>query len=187
MPFDFHNTDIEAVKIIEPGVFDDTRGFFLEVLKKSDFAGSGIDGEIVQINHSKSSKGVLRGLHYQKDPMAQAKLVRVIQGAIFDVAVDIRRGSPTYGKWVGETLSAENHKMLFVPQGFAHGFCVLSDTAEMVYYISGGEYSPEHDSGLRWNDPDINIDWPVTSPLLSEKDEALPLLQSADNNFVYSK
>jgi dTDP-4-dehydrorhamnose 3,5-epimerase len=185
MPFKISATGIPDVRLIEPKVFGDSRGFFLEVFKSGDFRESGMSGPIVQINHSMSAKGVLRGLHYQLNPVAQGKLVRVIRGEILDVAVDIRKGSQHFGKWVGDSLSDKNRKMLFIPPGFAHGFCVLSDEAEMVYYITGGEYSPANDRGIIWNDPDIGIDWPVKEPILSDKDTGLPLLKSAENNFIY--
>ena len=155
----------------------------METYKRSDFINNGIKDDFVQDNHSKSSKGVLRGLHYQKAPKAQAKIVRCIKGAIFDVAVDIRKGSKTYGKWVGVELTEENKKMLYIPAGFAHGFCVRSDVAE-ICYKSSDEYSPENDRGIMWNDPEIGIDWNLdTNPVISEKDSKHPLLKDADNNF----
>ena len=155
----------------------------METYKRSDFINNGIKDDFVQDNHSKSSKGVLRGLHYQKAPKAQAKIVRCIKGAIFDVAVDIRKGSKTYGKWVGVELTEENKKMLYIPAGFAHGFCVRSDVAE-ICYKSSDEYSPENDRGIMWNDPEIGIEWDLdTNPVISEKDSKHPLLKDADNNF----
>ena len=138
----------------------------------------------VQDNYSHSVKGVLRGLHYQKDPKAQAKLVMAIRGEIFDVAVDIRKDSPTYGKWAGEILSEQNHRLLYTPEGFAHGFCVLSDEADVLYKVNQ-EYSPENDRGILWNDPNIDVKWPVDKPIVSEKDLKQPLLKNTDNNFVY--
>ena len=185
MPFTADMLNIPGIQVIQPKVFPDDRGFFLEVFKTSDFREFGIDEMPVQINHSKSSQNVLRGLHYQLNPMAQGKLVRVLSGEILDVAVDIRKGSPTYGSWAGEKLSSENRKMLFIPAGFAHGFLVLSETAEIEYCVFGGVYSPEHDRGILWNDPDISIDWPVKEPILSAKDSALPVLKDADNNFRF--
>jgi dTDP-4-dehydrorhamnose 3,5-epimerase len=164
-------------------VFEDERGFFTETYKYSVFASFGIRERFVQDNYSKSVKGVLRGLHYQKHPKAQGKLVMVIRGEIFDVAVDIRKGSPTCGKWVGLVLSSEDHRMLYVPAGFAHGFCALSDEAGVVYKVTGGEYAPELERGIVWNDPDLGITWPVKHPLISRKDAALPRLQEADNDF----
>ena len=157
MPFNFTRLAIPDVILIEPRTFPDERGFFMESYKYSEFSAFGIKERFVQDNHSRSVKGVLRGLHYQKHPKAQGKLVRVVVGEIFDVAVDIRHGSPTYGQWVGEKLSAENKRMLYIPPGFAHGFCVLSEGAEVLYKTTE-EYSPEHDAGIIWNDPKLSID-----------------------------
>lgn len=177
MPFEFKKLDIPDVQLIIPKVFNDDRGFFLESFKKSDFIENGILDEFNQDNHSKSSKGVLRGLHYQTAPKAQAKIVRCIKGKIFDVAVDIRKSSPTFSKWVGAVLSDENKNMLYIPEGFAHGFVVLSETAEILYKASN-EYSKEHDRGIAWNDPDINVNWNIDfEPLLSEKDKQQPYLK----------
>jgi len=186
MPFKFKKLEISDLIIIEPYVFHDDRGFFMESYKYSDFASYGIDINFVQDNHSCSKKGVIRGLHYQNPPKAQGKLIRVIAGEIFDVAVDIRKGSPTYGKWWGVILSAENKKMFYIPSGFAHGFCVLSDMAEVLYKTTE-EYAPEHEAGIVWNDPDINIDWPIKNPIVSPKDAALPRLKDAKNKFVYKE
>lgn len=180
MPFTFKNLEIDGLILIEPRVFPDDRGFFMETYKKTDFIKNGINAEFIQDNHSKSVKGVLRGLHYQMHPHAQGKLVRCISGEIFDVAVDIRKDSPTFGKWVGEKLSADNKKMLYIPVGFAHGFLVLSDTAEIAYKVHGGEYSPECDRGVMWNDPQIGIDWGVQDVLVSDKDSKQPLLKDAE-------
>ncbi|ADY74003.1 dTDP-4-dehydrorhamnose 3,5-epimerase [Desulfurobacterium thermolithotrophum DSM 11699] len=186
MPFEFIRTEIPEVVIVKPKVFGDERGFFMETYKKSDFEKAGIDTDFVQDNHSKSVKGVLRGLHYQLEPKAQGKLVRCIKGKVFDVAVDIRKGSPTFGKWVGVELSSENKLMLWIPKGFAHGFLTLSEEAEIIYKVSGSEYSPEHDRSIRWNDPDIGIEWPLDGePILSEKDKLAPFLKDAEINFVY--
>ena len=185
MPFTFQKLTIPEVILIEARSFPDERGFFLESFKESAFIENGINTKFVQDNHSHSIKGVLRGLHFQKDPKAQAKLVTAIRGKIFDVAVDIRKNSPTYGKWVGETLSEENHRLLYVPEGFAHGFCVLSDEADIVYKVNE-EYSPENDRGILWNDPEINVQWPIDKPLISDKDLQQPLLKNTDNNFVYA-
>ena len=188
MPFEFIRTEIPEVIIVKPRVFGDERGFFMETYKKSDFEKAGIDTDFVQDNHSKSVKGVLRGLHYQLEPKAQGKLVRCIRGKIFDVAVDIRRGSPTFGKWIGVELSEENKLMLWIPKGFAHGFLTLSEEAEIVYKVSGAEYSPEDDRNIRWNDPDIGIEWPLEGePILSEKDKTAPSLKDAEVNFVYEE
>jgi len=184
MPFSFKRLAIPDVVLIEPRVFPDERGFFMETYKYSDFAAFGIKERFVQDNHSRSKRNVLRGLHYQKPPKAQGKLVRVVVGEIFDVAVDIRKGSPWYGKWVGMKLSAENKWMLYIPPGFAHGFCVLSDVAEVVYKATE-EYSPEHDAGILWSDPEIGIRWPVKDPIVSLKDSRLPLLREIGDDFVY--
>lgn len=183
MPFSFTQLNIPGVILVEPRVFGDSRGFFLELYKSSSFA-SMIPVNFVQLNHSQSSRNVLRGLHYQKKPAAQAKLVSVIRGEIFDVAVDIRRGSPTYKQWVGAKLSADNHHLLYVPQGFAHGFCVLSDMVDVMYFTSA-EYSLDHERGILWNDPEIGVEWPIAAPIVSSRDEELPILKDADNNFTY--
>lgn len=184
MPFHFKRLMIPEVIVIEPNIFADERGFFLETYKYSDFAGAGISGYFVQDNYSRSVKDVLRGLHYQKNPNAQGKLVQCIKGKIFDVAVDIRRGSPTFGKWAGIELSEDNRHMVYIPPGFAHGFVVLSDIAEIIYKCTD-EHSPENERGIIWNDGDININWPVSNPVLSEKDRRLPSLKDADINFEY--
>lgn len=177
MAFEFEQLAIKEVILVKPRVFGDERGFFMETYKKSEFAVNGIDVDFVQDNHSKSCRGVLRGLHYQAAPKAQAKLVRCSRGEIFDVAVDLRAGSPSFGKWVGARLSEENKHMLFIPAGFAHGFVVLSDEAELIYK-AGDEYSQEHDRGVKWNDPDIGIDWGIDfEPILSEKDKNQPYLK----------
>lgn len=177
MPFEFVKLKVKDVQLIIPKVFNDDRGFFLETFKKSDFIANGIDVEFNQDNHSKSSKGVLRGLHYQIVPKSQAKLVRCIKGEIFDVAVDLRKDSPTFKQWVGEILTEENKHMIYIPEGFAHGFVVLSDTAEILYKVSN-EYSKEHDRGIRWNDPEINVDWGIDFiPCLSEKDKNQPFFK----------
>ena len=184
MPFNFKRLKIPDVILVEPQVFPDERGFFTETFKESIFKENGINTKFVQDNYSHSIKGTLRGLHYQKNPKAQAKLVIAIRGEIFDVAVDIRKGSPTYGKWVGEILSEKNHKLLYVPQGFAHGFCVLSEEADVTYKVNN-EYSPETDRGLLWNDPKVGVKWPIEKPITSKKDEQQPLLENIDNNFQY--
>jgi len=151
----------------------------METYKKSAFAANGITDDFVQDNFSHSIGGVVRGLHYQKSPHAQAKLVSVISGEIFDVAVDIRQGSPTFGQWAGVSLSAENKNMLYIPAGFAHGFCVISEEVDFTYKVSA-EYAPDLDRGLLWSDPDIGISWPISKPILSEKDMQLPKLAAAD-------
>lgn len=182
MAFDFIKLEIPDVILVTPKIFTDTRGFFIETYKKSEFISNGIKDDFVQDNHSKSTKGVLRGLHFQKKEKSQSKLVRCISGVIFDVAIDIRKNSSSYGKWVSAILSEENKKMLYIPKGFAHGFLVLSETAEIVYK-TGEEYSPENDRGILWSDPKININWNYDNPILSEKDKNLPLLRDTDNDF----
>jgi dTDP-4-dehydrorhamnose 3,5-epimerase len=169
------------VLIIEPKVFGDVRGFFFESYNRQAFnEATGLDVDFVQDNHSKSAKGVLRGLHYQLPPKAQGKLVRVVQGEVFDVAVDIRKSSPTFGKWVGDILSAENRKQLWIPPGFAHGFLTLSDTAEFLYKTTD-YYSPEHERGLLWCDPALGIAWPIEGePKLATKDAAALTLKQAE-------
>jgi len=184
MPFVFKRLEIPDVILIEPKIFEDARGFFMETYKYSEFRENGIEYEFVQDNHSKSKKGVLRGLHYQLKPMEQGKLVRCIRGRICDVAVDIRKGSPWYKKWVAVELSEENKLMLWVPPGFAHGFVSLEDNTEVVYKVTK-EYASELDRGIIWNDPDIGIEWPIENPILSEKDSKLPRLKDAENNFIY--
>ncbi len=170
MNFEFEKQKIEDVILVKPKVFGDNRGFFMESYKKSEFAANGITVEFNQDNHSKSTAHVLRGLHFQKPPYGQAKLVRCIRGRIYDVAVDIRPYSETFGKYVKVELSEENKHMLFIPDGFAHGFVVLSDVAELMYKASG-EYAPQADCGIIWNDETINIDWGIDfEPILSEKD-----------------
>ena len=177
MTFKFTRLEIPEVVLIDPEVFPDERGFFIESYKYSEFATFGIKEHFVQDNHSRSTKGVLRGLHYQNPPKAQGKLVWVVVGEIFDVAVDIRKDSPTYGTWVGVTLSAENKRMLYIPPWFAHGFCVLSREAEVLYKTTE-EYAAEYDAGIIWNDLKIGIRWPIEHPILSPKDAALPTLRN---------
>ncbi|ELG4493482.1 dTDP-4-dehydrorhamnose 3,5-epimerase [Salmonella enterica] len=168
-------TEIPDVLIFEPKVFSDERGFFMESFNQKVFEEAvGRKIEFVQDNHSKSTKGVLRGLHYQIEPYAQGKLVRCIAGEVFDVAVDIRKDSETFGKWVGVNISSENKRQLWIPEGFAHGFLVLSDSADFLYKTSN-YYSPIHERGIVWNDPTININWPINiDKILSEKDTILP-------------
>lgn len=186
MPFEFRRLEIPEVILIEPKKFFDERGFFLEIYKSSDFFNVGIDKPFMQDNLSYSKKGVLRGLHYQLNPAAQGKLVRVLKGKILDVAVDIRKGSPSFGKWVSEILSAENALMLWVPEGFAHGFLSLEE-GTIVLYKNTSEYNPLLDRGIIWNDPQIGIDWHCENPVLSDKDKKHPLLAAADNNFIYKE
>ncbi|MFJ7825280.1 dTDP-4-dehydrorhamnose 3,5-epimerase [Psychrobacillus sp. NPDC096623] len=181
------NTNFEDVFILAPSVHGDHRGFFMESYSKQLFQSIGLEIDFVQDNHSLSvTPGTLRGLHYQLEPKAQTKLVRVTSGAIYDVIVDIRKGSPTYGKWQGFILSAENKHQLFVPKGFAHGFCTITKDCEVQYKVDE-YYSKEHDRGIAWNDVTINIDWPFKQPVLSEKDAHHPSLQEADNNFKWEK
>jgi dTDP-4-dehydrorhamnose 3,5-epimerase len=171
-------TEIPGVLIIEPKVFGDERGFFLETFNAKRYADAGIPGPFVQDNYSRSVKGTLRGLHFQ-EPQPQGKLVQVIAGAVYDVAVDIRKGSPTFGKFVGVELSAENKRQFWVPPGFAHGFYVLSESADFQYKCTA-LYAPEHERSLIWNDPDLAIPWPVSgAPKLSAKDAAAPRLKDA--------
>ena len=177
----FTPTAIPEVLLIEPKVFGDSRGFFMETWQQKEFNEQVSEYSFVQDNHSKSSKGILRGLHYQLQ-QSQGKLVRVVQGSVFDVAVDMRKSSPTFGQWVGYELSAENNRMLWVPPGFAHGFYVMSDTAEFVYKCTD-YYAPEFERSLAWDDPTVGIEWPIESgetPLLSEKDANGDLLGDAD-------
>jgi dTDP-4-dehydrorhamnose 3,5-epimerase len=174
-------TSIPECLLLEPHVFGDERGFFLESWNASTFAAAGLDLQFVQDNHSRSQQGVLRGLHYQI-VAPQGKLVRVTRGSVFDVAVDLRRSSQSFGRWVGVELTEQNHRMFWVPPGFAHGFLVTSESADFQYKCTTC-YAPEHDRSLKWDDPAIGIDWPVVSnqsPTLSEKDEAAPLLCDAE-------
>jgi dTDP-4-dehydrorhamnose 3,5-epimerase len=170
-------TDIPEILVIEPRVFPDDRGYFLETYQAEKFRAAGIDEPFVQDNHSHSMRGALRGLHYQ-EPGAQGKLVRCSRGSMWDVAVDIRVGSPTFGKWVGLELSEENKKMLWVPAGFAHGFCSLTDHCDVLYKCTT-YYAPAYERGIAWNDPEIGIEWPISNPVLSRKDGAAPRLKDA--------
>jgi dTDP-4-dehydrorhamnose 3,5-epimerase len=174
-------TPLSGVLLLQPRVHHDARGFFLESYSARTLAEHGIDDLFVQDNQSRSSRGVLRGLHYQVNP-GQVKLVRVLSGAIFDVVVDIRHDSPTFGQWFGETLSADNHLQMYIPIGFAHGFCVLSDTADIAYKCSTF-YSPPDERGLAWDDPEVGIEWPVTDPLVSERDRHHPRLKDIGHDF----
>jgi len=176
MPFEFKKMDIPDVVLIKPKVFEDERGFFMETYKKEDFKKAGIKRDFIQDNHSKSKHAVLRGLHFQRNPYAQAKIVRCIKGIIYDVAVDLRKSSSHFGKYVATILSEYNKYQLYIPRNFAHGFVVLSGEAEIVYKVDN-IYSPDYESGLIWNDPDINIQWPVDNPIISEKDKGLPTLK----------
>ena len=167
-------TSLPEVLIIEPQVFSDVRGVFMETYHQKRYSEAGIEQLFVQDNFSSSIHGTLRGLHYQVNH-AQAKLIQVTQGSIFDVAVDVRRGSPSFGQWTGVHLTADNKLQVFIPEGFAHGFCVLSEVADVVYKCTDF-YAPEDEGGILWSDPEIAIDWPITDPLLSEKDSRLPHL-----------
>ena len=182
MAFKFTKTDIEDVFIIEPKVFGDNRGYFMETYNENEFKEAGLNYVFVQDNQSKSKAGVLRGLHFQKTH-PQAKLVRVLEGEVFDVAVDLRKGSKTYGKWVGVILSEENKKQFMIPRGFAHGFVVLSETATFAYKCDEF-YHPEDESGIMWNDPEVGINWPYKGEvLLSEKDKKHPTLKESGIEF----
>jgi dTDP-4-dehydrorhamnose 3,5-epimerase len=178
-------TQLDGVLIVEPNVFGDHRGFFMESYNQILFHEQGVDYDFIQDNHSLSvPSGTLRGLHYQLEPKAQTKLVRVVNGAIYDVVVDIRKNSPTFGRWEGFILSSTNHRQLLVPKGFAHGFCTIGENTQVQYKVDK-YYSPEHDRGMLWNDPDLGIDWPTTSPILSDKDMKHPRLRDAEMNFLY--
>ena len=185
LSFTFKKLDISEIILVEPKIFPDERGLFFENYKESEFLANEINSKFIQDNISHSTNGVLRGLHFQRNPKAQAKLVTVLTGKIFDVAVDIRKNSPTYGKWVSEILSEDNHHSLFIPEGFAHGFCVLSNEAFVLYKVNQ-EYSPKYDGGILWDDPTINIKWPINTPKISKKDGQLPLIKNIDANFEYS-
>ena len=183
--FQFTKSGIEGLVVVEPKVFGDNRGYFMETYNYNDFKAAGLDMVFVQDNQSKSKKGVLRGLHFQKKN-PQGKLVRVVSGEVYDVAVDLRKGSDTYGKWYGVLLSAENKKQFYVPEGFAHGFVVMSETAEFVYKCTRF-YDPSDEGGLMWNDPEIGIDWPVPENaelLLSEKDQHHQPLKDFESPFT---
>jgi dTDP-4-dehydrorhamnose 3,5-epimerase len=176
-------TEIPDLVLLEATAHGDERGFLLESFREDLWAEHGVAGPFVQENHSRSAKGILRGLHFQTSP-GQAKLVRCVRGAIWDVAVDMRRDSPTYKRWEGIELSDENHRQLFVPVGFGHGFCVLSDLADVAYKLTS-VYDPETEAGIRWDDPDIGVEWPVKDPQLSERDETAPLLSEVASTFPW--
>ena len=179
MSFTFKTLSIPDVVLVEPKILPDDRGFFMEAFKASAFKQANIPAHFVQDNFSFSRKNVLRGLHYQKSPHAQGKLVLTLKGCVWDVAVDLRRTSPTFKQWVAAELSDANHAMLYIPPGFAHGFVALTDDVHLLYKCTE-EYDPHSDAGIRWDDPDIAISWPVTDPILSPKDRALPLLSDAE-------
>jgi dTDP-4-dehydrorhamnose 3,5-epimerase len=180
------STGIEGLVIIEPRLFKDSRGYFFESFSESDFARNVADVRFVQDNESKSSYGVLRGLHFQKPPYAQAKLVRVVKGRVLDVAVDLRKGSPTYGQYEAVELSGDNHRQFFIPRGFAHGFCVLSEEA-IFQYKCDNYYAPQSEGAVRWDDPDLAIDWkmPAEDILLSDKDRMHPGLNELEDIFFF--
>jgi len=178
MPFTFRRLSLKGLVLIEPKVFYDERGFFMETFKHPEFFVNGIRGPFVQDNHSRSKRGVLRGLHFQKPPRAQGKLVRVTRGVAWDVAVDLRKDSPTFGKWFGTELSEDNHHMLWIPEGFAHGFLALDDDTEVQYKCTA-VYHAQSEGGVRWDDPDINLGYGI-KPTVSPKDAALPLLRDLD-------
>jgi dTDP-4-dehydrorhamnose 3,5-epimerase len=182
----FTKTKLDGLVIVEPTVFGDHRGWFMETYNESVFLKEGINIKFIQDNHSFSAAfGTLRGLHYQLNPKAQTKLVRCTKGSIYDVAVDIRKGSSTFGEWFGLELTAENKKQLLIPNGFAHGFMTLTEDVEVQYKVDE-LYAPECDRGIIWNDPEIGIEWPIDiKPILSAKDETAPLLKGAENNFIY--
>ena len=175
MPCTFETVYIDGLVIVNPRAFSDERGYFLESFKASEFHSHGIPNTFVQDNHSRSSKGTLRALHYQLAPYCQGKLVRVARGSVWDVAVDLRKNSATYGKWYGLELNEENHTMFWVPEGFAHGFVALTDEVDFLYKTTN-EYNKESERAIIWNDPTLNIQWPIDTPLLSEKDKSNPLL-----------
>ena len=179
MPFTFKPLSIPDVILIEPKVFPDDRGYFLESFKASDFEKANLPTHFLQDNFSFSRKGVIRGLHYQRDPKAQGKLVSVLKGGVWDVAVDIRRESPTFLKWVAADLNDQNHAMLLIPPGFAHGFAAVTDDVHLLYKCTN-EYEPQADAGIRWDDQDIAVKWPVDIPIVSDKDRNLPIALSVD-------
>lgn len=176
-------TELDGVVLVEPEVHGDERGFFVETFSRDAWRELGVDAEFVQHNHSRSAKDTLRGIHFQTDP-GQAKLLRCPRGRIFDVAVDLRRESPTFGRWEGHVLDDVNHLQLFVPVGFGHGFCVLSDVADVTYLVSS-LYNPATEAGIRWNDPEVGIEWGVESPLLSARDREAPLLGEASDLLTF--
>ncbi len=187
MPFRlFKRLEIPDVVVIEPVVFSDYRGYFKEIYKETDFSLNKIQYSFVQVNISKSRRGVIRGLHYQVPPAEQGKLVTVLRGKIYDVAVDIRKNSPWFGRYVAIELSEENHRLVWIPPGFAHGFQALEDNTLVLYFVTK-EYSPEHERCIKWNDPSIGIEWPLLGEaILSEKDRNCPLLENTETSFEYS-
>jgi dTDP-4-dehydrorhamnose 3,5-epimerase len=186
MSFSFERLEIPDVIQITPTRYGDQRGFFSETYRESAFREGGVPDTFVQDNHARSTRGVLRGLHFQEAPRAQAKLVRVVHGEVFDVAVDLRVGSPTFGSWVGGMLSGEGGEILYIPGGFAHGYLCLSETADLVYKVSA-EFDASLDAGIAWNDPSVGIEWPLDDPILSERDLGLPLLRDVISSFRYEQ
>lgn len=185
MSFTFQALEIPGLVLVRPTRRQDARGFFVETYRASPFQEAGIGASFVQDNLARSAAGVLRGLHYQLPPRAQGKLVQVVRGEVFDVAVDLRKGAPTYGTWAGHTLSEASGEMLWIPPGFAHGYLVLGQGADVAYKVTA-EYDPALDRGIRWDDPRVGIEWPTEDPVLSTKDRALPLLSGAENPFTAS-
>lgn len=183
VPIDIQHTELEGVLEICPKIFSDARGFFTETYNRDTWVAKGFIEEFVQDNLSLSKKGTLRGMHYQINPRGMGKLVRAVQGAVYDVAVDLRKDSPTFGKWLGRELSSENHLMLWVPVGFAHGFVALEDNT-LVYYKCTGTHSPEHERAVAYNDPEIGIQWPIEPTIVTDKDAQAPTLSDADFNFA---
>lgn len=182
----FIQTTLTDAYLFEPTVFGDHRGFFMETYNDKVFEEKGFNFEFIQDNHAMSGEaGTLRGLHFQLEPYAQTKLVRVTKGAVYDVIVDIREGSPTYGKWEGFILTEENKRQLLVPKGFAHGYCTLVKNTEFLYKVDN-YYSPEHDQGIAWNDPNLKINWPTNNPVLSDKDKHHPILKDSGTLFIYN-
>jgi len=186
MPFKAERLRIPGLLLLVPRSFEDSRGCFFETYRQSDFEALGIKNIFVQSNHAISRRGVLRGLHYQVPPSPQGKLLRVVSGEIFDVAVDIRKGSPTYGNWASVILSGENRSIFWIPPGFAHGYLALTDHAEVLYSTTC-EYDPRAERGIRWDDPSLAIAWPPLNPQVNDRDRELPLLGEADNTFTYGE
>ncbi|MFS1512895.1 dTDP-4-dehydrorhamnose 3,5-epimerase [Chengkuizengella sp. SCS-71B] len=183
----FINTQLPDVFIVEPQSFVDHRGYFMESYQKDKFVEAGLSSDFIQDNHSFSKEaGVIRGLHYQLNPKSQTKLIRVVTGVILDIVVDIRKGSPTFSQWLGVILSEYNNRQLYIPKGFAHGFCTLTTNTTILYKVDE-PFSSEDDRGIAWNDPDIGIEWPVSKPILSTRDEKHPLLKDIENNFYWEK
>ncbi|MDP3996939.1 MAG: dTDP-4-dehydrorhamnose 3,5-epimerase [Candidatus Andersenbacteria bacterium] len=183
MSFEFKQLEISGVVSVRPKLYPDERGLFAEMYRKKEFSDNGIEMGFVQVNHSASKHGVLRGLHYQLEPKTQGKLITAITGEIFDVAVDLRKSSDSFGRWVGKKLEARTKELLYIPPGFAHGFVVLADKAEVIYYCTD-YYSPDHERGVRWNDAKLNIEWPVENPVVSERDANFPDFDKGEYNFV---